>query len=170
MVDVDDFDGAGKLLGRQVPDAGGAVAHDAPAGRSIVADRPGVAAGDVPELAGPFNTITEFRPPNFGVAAGDVPELARHADAPRGADVGNCFLAEKADGEELTDDDEDVPVLFAPQAVAAIARGPWARTQARARTDPVELPARSPGNIATRRHVRRSVLNISDVQPTRQQR
>ena len=31
----------------------------------------------------------------------------------RGADLGNFFLAEKADGEEFTDDEEEVLVLFA---------------------------------------------------------
>jgi len=37
VVDVDDFDGAGKLLGGQAPDPGGAVAEDDPAGRSVEA-------------------------------------------------------------------------------------------------------------------------------------
>ena len=35
VVDVDDFDGAGKLLGGQVPDPGGAVAEDDPAERGV---------------------------------------------------------------------------------------------------------------------------------------
>ena len=37
VVDVDDFDGAGKLLGGQLPDPGGAVADDDPAGRGVEA-------------------------------------------------------------------------------------------------------------------------------------
>ena len=35
VVDVDDFDGVGKLLGGQVPDPGGAVAEDDPAGCGV---------------------------------------------------------------------------------------------------------------------------------------
>ena len=37
VVDVDDFDGAGELFGRQVPDPRGAVAKDNPAGRGVEA-------------------------------------------------------------------------------------------------------------------------------------
>ena len=40
----------------------------------------------------------------------------------RGADVGNFFLADKADGEAFTDDDEEVLVLFASQAAPPQAR------------------------------------------------
>ena len=35
VVEVDDFDGAGELLGGQIPDPGGAVAEDDPAGRGV---------------------------------------------------------------------------------------------------------------------------------------
>ena len=38
----------------------------------------------------------------------------------RGEDVGHFFLAEKADGEASTDDDQEVLTLFASQAAAAI--------------------------------------------------
>ena len=40
----------------------------------------------------------------------------RHRDE----DVGHFFLAEKADGEASTDDDQEVLTLFASQAAAAI--------------------------------------------------
>ena len=39
----------------------------------------------------------------------------------RGAEVGHFYLAEKADGEAFTDEDEEVVILFASQAASAIA-------------------------------------------------
>ena len=43
----------------------------------------------------------------------------------RSAQVGHFFLAGKADGEEFSDDDEEVLKLVASQAAAAIASAPW---------------------------------------------
>ena len=43
----------------------------------------------------------------------------------RGEDVGNFFLAEKADGEAFNGDDEEVLALFASQAAAAMGSGRW---------------------------------------------
>ena len=53
----------------------------------------------------------------------------------RGAHIGNFFLADKAAGEEFTDDDEETLVLFASQAAAAIANARTYRRERRARAD-----------------------------------
>ena len=53
----------------------------------------------------------------------------------RGADIGNFFLAEKADGEEFTDEDEEVLMLFASQATAVAANARTYRNEQRARAD-----------------------------------
>ena len=53
----------------------------------------------------------------------------------RGAHIGNFFLADKAGGEEFTDDDEETLVLFASQAAAAIANARTYRRERRARAD-----------------------------------
>ncbi|MCY4602499.1 MAG: GAF domain-containing protein [Acidobacteria bacterium] len=65
----------------------------------------------------------------------------------RGADVGSFFLAEKADGEEFTDDDEEVLVLFAPQAAAAIANPRTHRGERQARADLAALVETSPVGV-----------------------
>ncbi|MDE2904789.1 MAG: GAF domain-containing protein, partial [Acidobacteriota bacterium] len=51
----------------------------------------------------------------------------------RGVDAGHFFLAEKADGEEFTAEDEAVLMLFASQAAAAIANARTHRNEQRAR-------------------------------------
>ena len=55
----------------------------------------------------------------------------------RGADVGHFFLADKANGEEFTDEDEEALILFASQAAAAaaIANAHTRRSEQRARAD-----------------------------------
>ena len=53
----------------------------------------------------------------------------------RGAQVGTFFLGEKETGPEFTDDDEEVLVLFASQAAAAIANARTHRDERRARAD-----------------------------------
>ena len=53
----------------------------------------------------------------------------------RGADIGNFFFAEKADGEEFTDEDEEVLMLFASQATAVAANARTYRNEQRARAD-----------------------------------
>ena len=65
----------------------------------------------------------------------------------RGADVGNFFLAEKADGEEFTGEDEEVLMLFASQAAAAIANARTHRNEQRARADLEALVETSPVGV-----------------------
>ena len=65
----------------------------------------------------------------------------------RGADVGHFFLADKADGEEFTDDDEEVLMLFASQAAAAIANARTHRSEQRARADLEALIETSPVGV-----------------------
>ena len=65
----------------------------------------------------------------------------------RGVEVGHFFLAEKADGEEFTDDDEAVLMLFASQGAAAIANARTHRNELRARADLEALVETSPVGV-----------------------
>ena len=65
----------------------------------------------------------------------------------RGADVGNFFLAEKADGEEFTDDDEEVLVLFASQAAVAVTNARTHRAEQQARADLAALVETTPVGV-----------------------
>ena len=65
----------------------------------------------------------------------------------RGADVGNFFLADKADGEAFTDADEEVLTLFASQAASAIANARTHRGERRARADLEALVETSPVGV-----------------------
>ena len=65
----------------------------------------------------------------------------------RGEDVGHFFLAEKADGEAFTDDDEEVLTLFASQAAAAITNARTHRSERRARADLEALVETSPVGV-----------------------
>ena len=65
----------------------------------------------------------------------------------RGADVGNFFLADKADGEAFTDEDEEVLMLFASQAASAIANAHSHRDERRARADLEALVETSPVGV-----------------------
>ena len=65
----------------------------------------------------------------------------------RGADVGNFFLAEKADGEAFTDDDEEVLVLLASQAAAAVVNARTHRGERQARADLAALVETSPVGV-----------------------
>ena len=65
----------------------------------------------------------------------------------RGADVGSFFLADKADGEAFTDGDEEVLMLFASQAAAAIANARAHRDERRARADLEALVETSPVGV-----------------------
>ena len=65
----------------------------------------------------------------------------------RGADVGSFFLADKADGEAFTDDDEEVLTLFASQAAAAIVNARTHRDERRARADLEALVETSPVGV-----------------------
>ena len=65
----------------------------------------------------------------------------------RGADVGSFFLADKADGEAFTDDDEEVLTLFASQAAAVIVNARTHRDERRARADLEALVETSPVGV-----------------------
>ena len=65
----------------------------------------------------------------------------------RGVSVGNFFLAEKADGEEFTEEDEEVLMLFASQAATAIANARTHRAEQRARADLEALVETSPVGV-----------------------
>ena len=64
-----------------------------------------------------------------------------------GVDVGHFFLAEKADGEAFTDGDEEVLMLFASQAAAAIVNARTHRAEQRARADLEALVETSPVGV-----------------------
>ena len=65
----------------------------------------------------------------------------------RGTEVGHFFLADKADGDEFTDGDEEVLMLFASQAAAAIANARTHRSEQRARADLEALVETSPVGV-----------------------
>ena len=65
----------------------------------------------------------------------------------RGAEVGHFFLADKADGEAFTDEDEEVLTLFASQAASAIANARIHRGERRARADLEALVETSPVGV-----------------------
>ena len=65
----------------------------------------------------------------------------------RGMDAGSFFLAEKADGEAFTDEDEEVLTLFASQAASAIANARTHRSERRARADLEALIETSPVGV-----------------------
>ena len=65
----------------------------------------------------------------------------------RGAEVGNFFLADKADGKEFTGDDEELLTLFASQAAAAISNARTHRSERRARADLEALVETSPVGV-----------------------
>ena len=65
----------------------------------------------------------------------------------RGVQVGNFFLGEKQIGSEFTADDEEVLVLFAAQAAAAVANARTHRDEQRARADLEALIETSPVGV-----------------------
>ena len=65
----------------------------------------------------------------------------------RGAGVGSFFLADKADGEAFTDEDEEALMLFASQAASAIANARTHRAEQRARADLEALVETSPVGV-----------------------
>ena len=67
----------------------------------------------------------------------------RHHDV----DVGSFFLADKADGEAFTDEDEEVLALFASQAASAIANARTHRDERRAKADLEALVETSPVGV-----------------------
>ena len=62
----------------------------------------------------------------------------------RGQYVGIFFLGEKEGGEEFTDEDEEVLVLFANQAASSVANARTYRAEQRARADLEALVETSP--------------------------
>ncbi len=66
----------------------------------------------------------------------------------RGEQVGNFFLAEKADAEDFSDEDEELLALFASQAAAAIVNARTHHDEQRARTDLEALVETSPVGVA----------------------
>ena len=64
-----------------------------------------------------------------------------------GGEFGHFFLAEKADGEAFTDEDEEVLALFASQAASAIANARTHRSERRARADLQALVEISPVGV-----------------------
>ena len=65
----------------------------------------------------------------------------------RGVHVGNFFLSEKEGGQEFTDEDEEVLVLFASQAATAVANARTHRDEQRARADLEALVDTSPVGV-----------------------
>ena len=65
----------------------------------------------------------------------------------RGVEVGSFSLADKADGEAFTAEDEEVLALFASQAAAAIANARAHRSERRARADLEALVETSPVGV-----------------------
>ena len=80
-------------------------------------------------------------PPTFSRTFQGTP--MRH----RGADVGSFFLADKADGEVFTGEDEEVLALFASQAASAIANARTHRDERRAKADLEALVETSPVGV-----------------------
>ena len=66
----------------------------------------------------------------------------------RGVDVGNFFLAEKEGAPAFTDEDEEVFVLFASQAAAAVVNARTHRGEQQARADLAALVETSPVGVA----------------------
>ena len=65
----------------------------------------------------------------------------------RGVHVGNFFLGEKEGGQEFTDEDEEVLVLFASQAATAVSNARAHRDEQRARADLEALVDTSPVGV-----------------------
>ena len=102
------------------------------------------------ELPGPLRTA-DLGGYVRALGIAPVPALSRTFQATpmrhRGADIGHFFLAEKADGEAFTDADEELLVLFAAQAAAAVANARTHRSERRARADLEALVETSPVGV-----------------------
>ncbi len=82
--------------------------------------------------------------PDLGVSKTLQATPMRH----RGAHVGNFFLGEKEGGREFTASDEEILVLFAAQAAAAVANARTHRDEQRARADLEALVETTPVGVA----------------------
>ena len=116
------------------------LARQASACSQHLRELPGPSAGSRP--ARPTSARSAWRP--RGPSRG--PSRARRC-ATSGADVGSFFLGDKADGEAFTDDDEEVLVLFASQAAAAIANARTYRGERQARADLAALAETTPVGV-----------------------
>ena len=101
-------------------------------------------------LPGPFR-IADFGAfaRSFGATWDAVPSRACMSTPLRhlGVQVGNFFLGDKEGGAEFTDEDEEVLLLFATQAAAAIANARTYRAEQRARADLEALVETSPFGV-----------------------
>ena len=86
---------------------------------------------------------------SLGFSSGLIPSMTLLGTSMRnqGAHFGNFFLAEKEVGPEFTDKDEEILVLFASQAAAAIANARTYRDEQRARADLEALIETSPVGV-----------------------
>ena len=102
------------------------------------------------DLPGPLR-ITDL--PDYVHKRGFSPELMRSKTLQampmrhRGEQVGNFFLAEKANAADFTDEDEELLMLFAAQAATAIANARTYRDEQRARADLEALVETSPVGV-----------------------
>ena len=88
---------------------------------------------------------------SLGFSADRLPSSKSFQGTPmrhRGVHVGNFYLCEKQGGEPFTDEDEEVLLLFAAQAAAAIAHARAYREERRARADLEALIETSPVGVA----------------------
>jgi len=103
------------------------------------------------DLAGPLR-LADL--PDYVHERGFSPDLMRSKTLlsmpmrHRGEQVGNFFLAVKADAENFTNEDEELMALFASQAAAAIINARAHRDEQRARTDLEALVETSPMGVA----------------------
>ena len=93
------------------------------------------------DLSGHVRALGIEPPPAFARSFQCTP--MRH----RGAGVGSFFLADKADGEAFTGEDEEALMLFASQAASAIANARTHRDERRARADLEALVETSPVGV-----------------------
>ena len=93
------------------------------------------------DLAGYVSALGIAPAPTFSRTFQGTP--LRH----RGQDIGNFFLAEKVDGGEFSDGDEELLVLFASQAAAAITNARAHSSERRARADLETLVETSPVGV-----------------------
>ena len=93
------------------------------------------------DLAGYVRALGIEPAPSFSRTFQGTP--MRHRDV----EVGHFFLAEKADGEAFTGEDEEVLTLFASQAASAIANARTHRGERRARADLEALIETSPVGV-----------------------
>ena len=95
----------------------------------------------IADLSGYVRSLGPAPPRTFSRTFQSMP--IRH----RGAEIGNFFLAEKADGDKFTHDDEEVLTLFASQAAAMITNARTHHNEQLARADLEALLETAPVGI-----------------------